>query len=264
MTKLRGACAAATLTLLASGAAYADSSANIGFMSDYIFRGVYQSEASAFAGIDVEADNGFYLGAWGTNLKEGLEYDVYLGYQGGGDNFSWNVGFTGYYYTDEFDDTYEELNLGFSYGFLTIDYALGDYKNSEGPPRGGKPEQTYQYVGATFAPERGPYYFIGRTDYKPIGLDDLRYDEDGELIPPYDGSVPGRLSGTGVDGYWVEIGKSFEILDDLELNVAALFSGDVPQYDDSPPSSIRLGQASDSRAEYALVVTLTKTIGIGN
>ena len=263
MTKLRGACAAAALTMMASGAAYADASANVGIMSDYIFRGYYQTDATAFAGIDVEADSGFYLGAWGVNLKEGLEYDVYLGYQGGGDAFTWNVGYTGYYYTDEFDNSYEELNLGFSWGFLTIDYALGDYKNAAGPPQGGEPEQTYQYVGATFAPERGPYYFIGRTDYKEIDRADMRFDDDGVPIPPYDQSA-GRIPGTGKDGYWVELGKSFEILDDLELNVAAIYSGDVPQYDNNKPASVKLGRSDNSQAEYSLVVTLTKSIGIGN
>lgn len=233
MTRVRKVCAIGALSMIASGAAYADASANIGIMSDYIYRGLYQSEASAFGGMDITTDSGFYMGTWGTNLKDGLEYDVYLGYEGGGENFTWNVGFTGYYYTDEFDHTYEELNLGFSYGFPTIDYALGDYKTNTAISSGGQPEQTYQYVGATFAPEVGPYYFVGRTDYKSIGRAD-----------PTSGA--GRIPGTAANGDWFEIGKSFEIMDDLELAVAALFSGDVPQANSTTPATVRLGQDSDS------------------
>ncbi|MGD8339678.1 MAG: hypothetical protein PVH89_02790 [Gammaproteobacteria bacterium] len=82
---------------MASGTAFADATANVGIMSDDIFRGVYQAESAAFGGIDITTQSGFYLGTWGTHLKDGLEYDVHLGYEGGGENSTWNVGFTGYY-----------------------------------------------------------------------------------------------------------------------------------------------------------------------
>ncbi len=253
MTKLRIVCAVAALAATGSGTALADASANVGFMSDYIFRGNYQSESAAFAGLDIESDSGFYLGTWGVNVKDGLEYDLYLGYAGGGENLQWYAGFTGYYYTDEFDDTYQEFNVGFTYGFLSLDYALGDYNglvtdalgnvvniNSNGNLQ----EQTYEYVGATFAPEVGPYYFIGRTDYH---------------------SITGTGKG-GKDGYWLEIGKTFELMEDLELNVAGLYSGDVPQGMSTAPSSVQLGPVSGTSTdpEYAVTVTITKTIPIGD
>jgi uncharacterized protein (TIGR02001 family) len=291
MTKLRQVCAAAALAMMASAATHAqNATANVGIMTDYIFRGYYQSDATAFGGLDVETDGGFYVGTWGANLKHGLEYDIYLGYEGGGDDFTWYTGVTGYYYSDNFDDSYEELNLGFSWGFVSIDYALGDYKNDSAVSSGGKPEQTYQYVGATFAPERGPYYFVGRTDYKNVGRAAIEYDEFGVAV-----GVPweaGRISGTGKNGYWFEIGKSFEIMDDLELNVAALYSSDVPAFGSTTPSSVQLGRGelsltppflldddsnlipnddpsvtpinASSRAEFAFVLTLTKTINIGD
>lgn len=224
MTKLRLVCAAATLAAASSGTALAETTANVGIMSDYIFRGYYQAGATAFAGIDVEHENGAYFGAWGANLKDGLEYDLYAGYAGGTENFDWYAGLTGYYYTDEFDDSYEEINLGFSYGFLSIDYALGDY-NAEGYSE----KQTYSYIGATFTPNVGPYYFVGRTDYKNIGRDD----------PTMPGAGP--FAGTGSNGIWFEIGKSFELMEDLELSVAALWSGDIPQDGIGAPSSVQLG-----------------------
>jgi hypothetical protein len=254
MTKLRIVCATAALAAMASGTALADATANIGIMSDYIYRGFYQSESTPFAGLDVETDSGFYIGGWGANVKDGLEYDIYAGYAGGGENLTWYAGLTGYYYTDDFDDTYEEVNLGFSFGFLSIDYALGNYKGAASMVYGEA--QTYESVGATFAPERGPYYFIGRTDYHNI---------HGPNGAP-------RIYGSGADGYWVEIGKAFELMDGLELNVAALSSGDVPQSPSTTPSSIMLGPScgdfdsscTSHEAEYALVFTLTKHISIGD
>jgi hypothetical protein len=258
MTKLRIVCASAALAAMASGNALAETTANIGFMSDYIFRGYYQAEAVAFGGIDIETESGFYMGTWGANVGHGLEYDVYLGYAGGGENFQWYAGLTGYYYTDEFDDTYEELNLGFTYGFLTIDYALGDYNIAKSSttwtgtplPANAEDRQTYEYVGLTFAPETGPYYFLGRTNYKPLNTG---------------GPTTGRIPGTGKDGYWFEIGKSFEIMEDLEFAVAALYSGDIPQYPSTSASSVKLGPLPITIApgfenpEYALTFSLTKT-----
>jgi hypothetical protein len=264
MTKLRIVCATAALAATASGTALAETTANIGFMSDYIFRGAYQAESVAFGGIDVETDSGFYIGTWGANVKDGLEYDLYLGYGGGGEEFTWYAGVTGYYYTDDFDNSYEELNLGFSYGFMSIDYALGRYKYpvSSFQPPAINPEltdewhelwedtQTYEYVGATFAPENGPYYFIGRTDYHNIAVQD---------------NWPrGRAYNTGKSGYWFEIGKTFEIMEDLEINVAGLYSGDVRQ--EQPPSkrSSVILNANDVTSEFAVTVTLTKTIHLNN
>jgi hypothetical protein len=240
---------------MASGTAFAEATANIGYMSDYIFRGYYQAEAVAFGGLDIETESGFYMGTWGANVKQGLEYDIYLGYGGGGENFQWYAGLTGYYYTDEFDDTYEELNLGFTYGFMTLDYAIGDYNiSSAGLPSNAEERQTYEYLGLTFAPETGPYYFLGRTNYSALNTG---------------GPAVGRIPGTAKDGYWFEIGKSFEIMEDLEFAVAALYSGDIQQYPSQTPSSIKLGPAPIAsspgveNAEYALTFTLTKTFSLG-
>ena len=262
MTKLRIVCASAALAAMASGSALAETTANVGYMSDYIFRGYYQSQSVAFAGIDIEAESGFYLGLWTANVNgdfhdnphAGLEYDLYLGYSGGGENFQWYAGLTGYYYTDEFDDTYEELNLGFTYGFLTLDYALGDYNIqntfTDSLPANAENRQTYEYLGLTFAPESGPYYFVGRTNYKALNTG---------------GPTVGRIPGTSKDGYWLEIGKSFEIMEDLEFAVAGLYSGDVQQYPSTSPSSIKLGPnpiviiPGIENPEYALTFTITKT-----
>jgi Bacterial protein of unknown function (Gcw_chp) len=243
MTKLRLVCAAAALAALGSGTAYAEATANIGLMSNYIFRGAYQSASTAFGGLDVETQSGFYIGTWGADVQNGLEYDIYMGYRGGGDNFKWNAGYEGYYYTDDFDNTYREWQLGFSYGFLTFDYALGEYNAAIANGDG----QTYQYIGWTFEPKTGPYYFVGRMDYK--NLRDLT------------GSGMGRIPGTGKDGVWFEIGKSFQIMEDLDISIAALYSDNVQEPQSNSPRPIVLS-GTNPYAEFATVVTLTKTLHI--
>lgn len=121
------------LGLTAGPAAVAsDFSANIGFMSDYFFRGIKQSESAAMGGLDWEG-GGFYAGTWLADVEQGLEYDLYAGYGGEIGGFSYGIGGTGYFYTDDFDDTYLEANFSLGYSFFTVDYAYGRYDNFDGP-----------------------------------------------------------------------------------------------------------------------------------
>jgi uncharacterized protein (TIGR02001 family) len=120
------------LTLVSSAAANADFSANLGFASDYYFRGILQAPSSASGGLDYES-NGFYVGTWAADVKDGLEVDGYFGYGGEVGDFGYSIGYTGYFYTGDFDDTYQEINLGGSYGLFALDVAIGEYENFAGP-----------------------------------------------------------------------------------------------------------------------------------
>jgi uncharacterized protein (TIGR02001 family) len=120
------------LTLVSSAAANADFSANLGFASDYYFRGILQAPSSASGGLDYES-NGFYVGTWAADVKDGLEVDGYFGYGGEVGDFGYSIGYTGYFYTGDFDDTYQEINLGGTYGLFALDVAIGEYENFAGP-----------------------------------------------------------------------------------------------------------------------------------
>jgi len=122
----------ATSILLATSVAQADWSANLGWASEYHFRGILQKTSSVNGGIDFE-QSGFYAGTWAADVGDGLEIDGYFGYGGEIEDFSYSVGFTGYYYTGDFDDTYQEINLGAGYGILSVDVAVGEYDNFIGP-----------------------------------------------------------------------------------------------------------------------------------
>ena len=126
LTKFISAAAIAVGSLGVSSVASADVSYNIGYVSEYYYRGIYQKNSSASAGIDYE-EGGFYVGAWTADVGDGLEYDLYAGYGMDIGEVSVGVGFTGYYYTDDWDDTYEEVNLSAGYGPVSIGYSIGTW-----------------------------------------------------------------------------------------------------------------------------------------
>jgi uncharacterized protein (TIGR02001 family) len=130
-----------------------DLSANIGYNSQYIYRGIPQSTSSAMGGLDLEA-GGFYLGTWGADVDDGLEIDYYGGYGFEVGEFNFGVGGTIYTYTGDFDDTYKEINLSAGWNFLTFDAAIGKYDNFGGP------KLNYQFYSVT-AEYNGFYGKVG-------------------------------------------------------------------------------------------------------
>ena len=107
-------------------------SANIGYNSEYIYRGIPQKTSSVYGGLDVEAA-GFNAGVWSADVGDGLEIDYYGGYGFETGNFGFSIGGTLYTYTGDFDDQYLELNLGASWKIISFDAAIGEYDNFGGP-----------------------------------------------------------------------------------------------------------------------------------
>lgn len=101
---------------------------NAGVVSDYVFRGVSQSnrEVAFQAGVDYAfGDSGFYAGAWGSNVDFGafgpeIEVDLYAGYNTDlGEKFNLDVMLTRY--------TYHGSEIGnFDYNELITKLALKD------------------------------------------------------------------------------------------------------------------------------------------
>ena len=158
----------------------AELSANVGWNSEYIFRGVPQSDSSSFVGVDVE-HAGFYLGTWAADVGEGLEVDVYGGYGSEWADFSYGVGVTAYLYTDDFDDEYYEVNLNGGYGYVSADIAIGRYDNFGGP--------TLDYQYYTISAEYREFYasvsswgddFAGEVF--EVGYNSTRSINDAELF----------------------------------------------------------------------------------
>ncbi len=121
-------------------------SANLGYNSEYVFRGIPQKSSSAFAGADFSM-GGLYLGSWAADVGDGLEVDFYGGYGFSVGEFSLSVGGTWYTYTGDFDDDYLELNLGLGWRWFSFDAAIGEYDNFSGPTL------DYQFYSATVTHE---------------------------------------------------------------------------------------------------------------
>jgi len=116
-------------SLAATQVASADLSANFGLASQYVFRGILQTPASASASAGLDYSNsGFYAGTWAGGVELGLEYDLYAGYGGEYSGLSYDVNYTTYNYTDTtWDDTYAEFNINLGYGPVSLGYADGTH-----------------------------------------------------------------------------------------------------------------------------------------
>jgi uncharacterized protein (TIGR02001 family) len=128
-------------------------SANLGYNSEYIYRGIPQKSSSAFGGVDFAA-GGFSAGVWSADVGEGIEIDYYGAYGFEVGDFGFSVGGTWYTYTGDFDDEYREVNLGANWKFLSFDAAIGKYDNFGGPTL------DYQFYSVT-ASHNGFYGKVG-------------------------------------------------------------------------------------------------------
>ena len=197
--------------LLAGATANAGWSANIGWQSDYYFRGIFQKSSSAQGGIDFE-HNGFYVGTWAADVGggatgDGLEIDYYVGYGGDVGDFSYGIGYTGYTYTGDFDDTYHEINLSAGYSFVTLDIAVGEYENFGGPTLDYEfYSLTAEYKG--FWGQYGTFDNDFDGDYWQVGYGTTISEIDFGLSLLYSDET---LVGTSEEALIFSIGKTFDI-----------------------------------------------------
>ena len=131
----------AMLVTPALGSAQTEVSANVGWVSDYFYRGLPQKTSSGSFGLDIAGPNA-YLGTWAADVGDGNEVDLYAGVGTESGGFSVSVGGTGYFYTDGWDDTYLEGNLNAGYGALSAEFSLGTYDTEPD-------SQTYWFLGIT-------------------------------------------------------------------------------------------------------------------
>ncbi len=105
---------ALSVTALCGGAAFADDapapavtfSGNIAMTTDYVFRGISQSDSgpAVQGGFDASAGE-FYLGTWASSISFApMEWDVYGGITPTTGPVSWDIGAIGYIYPGAHDD----------------------------------------------------------------------------------------------------------------------------------------------------------------
>ena len=119
------------LVSLISLPTFASVSANVSFASDYIWRGMTQTDGPAISGgFDFEDESGFYAGIWGSNVNfndgTGSELDYYFGYGFDLGSLGVDLGYVAFDYpknTTGLD--FEEVVVGLSLGDLGLTFALG-------------------------------------------------------------------------------------------------------------------------------------------
>lgn len=134
--RLRSRIATATVGMLMFASAHAGTSGNITVASDYVFRGVSQTnqDPALQGGIEYAADSGFYAGSWGSNISwlsdastplapisSSLELDLYGGYRGKfSDAVSYDVGALYYWYPGGFPSGFNSADTLEVYAGLTL------------------------------------------------------------------------------------------------------------------------------------------------
>ncbi|RAK63031.1 TorF family putative porin [Phenylobacterium kunshanense] len=202
--QLRSAFAVAAI--LAAGPAVAQEgpevSFNVGVATDYVFRGVSQTDEDpqVFGGVDATAGQ-FYVGAWASNVDYGdgtdLEYDLYAGYTPtiGAVSLDFGVYFFGYVDAPTGADyDYVELQATASLPLGPATLGAGVYHAPDS--YGGVDHSTYVEINGAYSPRDnisfsaalGRQTFDGPGDYttwnigvgyrltETLGLD-LRYHD---------------------------------------------------------------------------------------
>lgn len=200
-------------SVLLSAQAYAGASANVGVTSNYVWRGVTQTDEKPALqiGADYAHDSGAYIGTWASNVKfpdayDGVEADVYAGYKKDlkGDVF-YDVGAIRYAYPSEdtaldFTEVYAKAGIK----GLTGEVAYTVDKEGTSTDEG----DIYYALGYGGAITEGLNYGIkvGHTDYKADAADDYTH-------------------------YQLSLSKGFDKFGDLTL---AVDDSDLPDTDPMP------------------------------
>jgi Bacterial protein of unknown function (Gcw_chp) len=197
----------------------ADTSANIGVVSEYYYRGSNLGDAGMYAGADYEA-SGFYAGVWaiddGGAGNDGLEYDLYLGYGVDVDGVSLSAGYTLYKYTYT-SDSEGEFNLGVGFSGFSLDVAIGEDMNEEGL---GAEDYDYEFYslgwsGEVFGATVGRYENDVDDEYNYVELSASAelsgFDFTASIGTKFD-EESGGADVNNNDGYMVlDISKSFDL-----------------------------------------------------
>ncbi|MDE2600230.1 MAG: TorF family putative porin [Rhodocyclaceae bacterium] len=136
------ACAAPAIAQQAAPAPEHTFTANVGIVSDYLFRGISQTkgEPAIQGGFDYAHSSGLYAGTWLSNVSwyndanpgasKSLEFDLYGGYKGsfGSSDFGYDLGLIRYSYPGTHPDGSVSPNTTEVYGavswkFLALKYS---------------------------------------------------------------------------------------------------------------------------------------------
>ena len=121
--------ASALLTSSSMAAAEVTFSGNVAMTTDYVYRGISQTDSGAAVqgGFDLSHSSGFYAGVWASNLDFGDDADIEIDYYFGiGGEFSnkigYDIGVIYYGYPDSSDADNGDYDFTEVYGGLSYDF----------------------------------------------------------------------------------------------------------------------------------------------
>lgn len=147
MKKIMGVAMLAGASIAGVGAANADTTASVSMTTDYVFRGVTQTDnGPAIQGSFDWSNDMAYAGAWASNVDDfgadaSMELDLYVGVTPTTGPVAWDIALVGYFYPGASDDGFE------------FDYFEGivgaSFEVSEQVSVGGTVAFTPEYFGET-------------------------------------------------------------------------------------------------------------------
>ncbi|EXJ17224.1 TorF family putative porin [Imhoffiella purpurea] len=175
---------------LAEGEGPHSVSANIGAVSNYIWRGQTQTDdqPAIQGGIDYAHSSGFSAGTWVSNVDfedaygndTNYEWDLYAGFgQSITDDFSYDLNVIYYAYPDARDSDFAEVGAGVSYKWLSAGIAYTFYGQADDVPGVDNGDATF---------DEGDLYYHAALDFAlpyELGLNlhggyyDFRYNDGG-------------------------------------------------------------------------------------
>ena len=116
-----------------------------------------------------------------------------VGYGNTAGELGFDISYGRYMYTNDFDDTYHEVNLGLTHSGFSLNLITGEYGNYGDA-------LDYSFVSLGYAFDNGVYATFGNW-------------------------------GTDFDGSYVEVGYGFDF-NGLDLSVSVVGSNDLPVYEE--------------------------------
>lgn len=181
--------ATAVASVLTSGIAAADLSANAGVFSNYIWRGVTQTGDSAAGqgGVDWSSDSGLYAGSWVSTLGSGSGYelDLYGGFSGEASGFGYDLGVITYQYPSAAITgsalNFTELYAAGSMAGATV--SIWYTVDKAALASSGKDDDIYLFAGYDFS--------ASGIDYS-VYVGDYNYDDDATTDYTHYGASMGK------------------------------------------------------------------------
>jgi len=189
-------------------AASAEISANVAMTTDYVWRGVSQTneDPAIQGGFDFSHESGLYFGTWGSNVDFGsvehMEMDLYGGFAKEFGDWSVDVGAIRYmYFSDDNDVDFTEVYGSVAYGPFSVKIS-NDFDNSNLYLEAGADFELANGIG--ISAHVGKYDFDSGDDYVDysigvskevagLGLGLTYYDTNGNGTDLFGDLADGRV-----------------------------------------------------------------------